>query len=76
MELITKRLIIREFRQGDLDDLLEMDLNPLVNRFEPGTLTPEDIRYRLEGALEWAGETPRKIFKLAITISYAGKNNA
>jgi len=68
MEIITTRLKIREFNSDDLDALLQMDLHPLVNRFEPGTLTPEDIRYRLEGALEWAAEIPRKIYKLAITI--------
>lgn len=68
MELITKRLLLREFRQDDLDALVEMDMNPLVNRFEPGSLTPEAIRYRLEGALEWAAELPRQIYKLAITI--------
>ncbi len=68
MELVTPRLRIREFRLDDLDALQEMDLHPLVNRYEPGILTPEDIRYRLEGALEWAAESPRKIFKLAITI--------
>ncbi|MBN1373318.1 MAG: GNAT family N-acetyltransferase [Anaerolineaceae bacterium] len=68
MELITPRLKIREFRWNDLDALVEMDSDPRVSRYEPGGLTAEQIRYRLEGALEWARETPRTIFKLAITL--------
>ena len=68
MELLTPRLKIREFRWDDLDALVEMDSDPRVSRYEPGGLTVEQIRYRLEGALEWAQEIPRTIFKLAITL--------
>ena len=68
MELITPRLKIREFRADDLEALLEMDMTPLVQQYEPGELTEADIRYRLEGALEWAAENPRKIYKLVITV--------
>lgn len=68
MELITPRLKIREFRWDDLDALVEMDRDPRVSRYEPGGLTVEQIRYRLEGALEWAQQSPRTIFKLAITL--------
>jgi len=68
MELLTPRLKIREFRWDDLDALVEMDSDPRVSRYEPGGLTVEQIRYRLEGALEWAQQTPRTIYKLAITL--------
>jgi [ribosomal protein S5]-alanine N-acetyltransferase len=68
MELLTPRLKIREFRLTDFDALFEMDSDPRVCRYEAAPLTPAEVRYRLEGALEWAQEEPRKIYKLALTI--------
>lgn len=68
MELSTSRLKIREFQPDDFDALLEIDADPRVCRYEPAVLTADQIRYRLEGALEWANETPRRIYKLALTI--------
>lgn len=68
MELITPRLKIREFRPDDLDAVYEIDSDPRVCRYESPPLTVDQVRYRLEGAVEWANETPRTIYKLALTI--------
>lgn len=68
MELITPRLKIREFRPDDFDAICEIDSDPRVCHYEPAVLTAEQVQYRLEGALEWAQESPRNIYKLAITI--------
>lgn len=68
MELKTPRLKIREFRLDDVDAVYEMDSDPQVRRYEGAPLTEADVRYRLEGAVEWAAETPRSIYKLAITL--------
>lgn len=68
MELITPRLKIREFRADDFDAIYAIDSDPQVCRFEPFVLTAEQVAYRLEGALEWAQETPRTTYKLAMTI--------
>lgn len=68
MELITPRLKIRDFRMDDFDALYEIDSDPRVCRYEPAVLTADQVRYRLEGAVEWAAETPRTIYKLAITL--------
>ena len=68
MELITPRLKIREFRADDFDAIYAIDSDPQVCRFEPSVLTADQVAYRLEGALEWAQESPRTMYKLAITI--------
>lgn len=68
MEIITPRLKIRDFCWDDLAALVEMDTDPQVSRYEPGRLTADQIHYRLEGALEWAQQSPRTIFKLAVTL--------
>jgi [ribosomal protein S5]-alanine N-acetyltransferase len=68
MELTTSRLKIREFCAEDFDALYAIDSDPRVCRYETAVLTAEEVRYRLEGALEWARETPRTIYKLALTI--------
>lgn len=68
LELITPRLKLRDFREDDFEALYAIDSDVRVCRYESGPLTAEQVRYRLEGALEWAQETPRRIYKLAITV--------
>ena len=68
MELTTPRLKIREFRAEDFDALLEIDSDPRVCRYENDILTADQVRFRLEGALEWAQVAPRTIYKLALTL--------
>lgn len=52
----------------DFDALYEIDSDPVVCRYESPALTAEQVRYRLEGALEWAQEENRTIYKLAVTL--------
>ncbi len=68
MELHTHRLKIREFNHADYDALFAIDSDPRVCLYESKPLTAEQVRYRLDGALEWAQESPRSIYKMAVTI--------
>ena len=63
----TPRLVLREFREGDLADIHAYAAIPEVCRFmEWGPNTPEDSRAALDRALASQGEWPRKHVGLAV----------
>ncbi len=68
MELVTSRLILREFREDDFDAIRIFESDPEVEWFEHGPYTEAETRYRLEGAIEWQAEVPRVRYKFAITV--------
>ena len=53
MELQTPRLILRPFREGDIDRLAELMANPDFMRFSLGPYTREQTRGGLDKFLSW-----------------------
>lgn len=68
MELITPRLRIREFNQGDYPALRAMDSRPEFNVYEREFATEMDTRRSLGESISSQLEIPRTVFRLAITI--------
>lgn len=68
MELITARLLLREFRTTDLDSLAAFANHPDMRRFEKGIPDYATARNFLERAILKACETPRTSYYLAITV--------
>ncbi len=68
MELITPRLLLREFRQTDLDSLTAYASQPELRRYEKGLPERESSLIFLERIIRRAAEKPRKHYCLAITV--------
>ncbi len=68
MELITPRLILREFTQLDFMALREMDSRIEMHTFERELPGVEETRQTLETYLNEAMEVPRTTYRLAITV--------
>ncbi len=69
MELLTSRLILREFCAADFDAVHAYESNPETQRYEQVVVaTEEQTRRYLADAQAWAREQPRTRFRLAITI--------
>lgn len=68
MEIVTARLLLREFRPTDLDALTTCESHPEMHRFEKGMPDRETAQSFLDWAVRKAGETPRTHYRLAITV--------
>jgi len=68
MELLTSRIVLREFRQSDFDALREYESNPDTYRFEKATPDDMEIMTHLDQVLNWSLEKPRVHYCLALTI--------
>lgn len=68
MELLTPRLILRDFQQNDLVNLKELESLPETYYYESSQPNNEQITKKLQQALEEAVHSPRTRFHLAITI--------
>ena len=69
MELITERLILREFRENDWPDILAYQADPLYLRFYEWTeRTPEAVQEFVQMFLDQQQEQPRTKFQLAVTL--------
>jgi ribosomal-protein-alanine N-acetyltransferase len=68
MELVTNRLLLREFRPGDLTALAASENNPKMCRFEKGIPDQEAAGRYLEWAIQQANATPRSHYCLAISL--------
>lgn len=68
MELITQRLILREFRPVDFEAVREYESQPEMYRFEKAIPDDEAIKAHLEQMLAWSCEKPRTHYGFAITI--------
>ena len=73
MELITPRLLLREFRQSDLDSLAAYASQPELRRYEKGLPDRESSHNFLEQIIRRAAEKPRDHYCLAITVSPVDK---
>jgi len=68
MELLTPRLRIREFAEGDYNALREMDKRPEFNAYERGFASEADTRGSLDESISTQLEIPRTVYRMAITI--------
>ena len=69
MELVTKRLRVREFTQSDLKAVYEYSSDPEVVRYMPfGPNTKEDAKNFLERAIKRQSEETRTDYELAVTL--------
>lgn len=68
MQLTTPRLILREFRESDLDALYDMFRRADFQRYEGPVLTREDTEKQLRLLLEDARAVPRRQYRFAVTI--------
>jgi len=74
MILTTKRLILREFEEGDWRAVLAYQSHPLYLRYYPWThRTEQDVRVFVRRFLAQREEEPRTKFQLAITLAPNGQ---
>lgn len=73
MQIRTPRLILRELRMDDYEAIRAFESDPVVALYEGDVPDAANTRWRLEGALEFAAETPRVRFKLGITAPPADR---
>jgi ribosomal-protein-alanine N-acetyltransferase len=67
MEIVTERLLLREFTEGDLPALVGYYADPRYAEFAgPGEAQPDHARALLGMFTQWAGERPRRNFQLAM----------
>lgn len=68
MQLLTPRLILREYVPTDLDTLLAHHADPRAREFYgPDEASPSSVRELLRAFMTWASEEPRRNWQLAIT---------
>jgi ribosomal-protein-alanine N-acetyltransferase len=65
--------LIREFRQSDLDTILNIENQPGMLRFENGITGRDNAQRYLERAIQEARQSPRNHFHLAITLPVDGE---
>ena len=63
----TKRLVLREFRESDLDAFYEMMNDPEYQRYEGKFMSREEAEKKLQAIISWGEVTPRVKYQLAIT---------
>jgi RimJ/RimL family protein N-acetyltransferase len=74
MNLVTERLVLREFAEEDWPAILAYQSNPLyLCYYEWTERTPEAVREFLQMFLDQQQETPRSKFQLAITLKSTGE---
>jgi RimJ/RimL family protein N-acetyltransferase len=64
----TQRLVLREFRESDLDALHEMMNDAVYQTYEGKFSTREETLKRLQTMISWARDEPRVKHQLAVTV--------
>lgn len=73
MQIITPRLLLREFVEDDWQAVLAYQADPLYLRFYPWEVRSElDARQFVRMFIGWQDEQPRSRFQLAITLPPGG----
>lgn len=67
MDLKTRRLILRELQDRDLNSLKELFGSPLFHQFEP-PLNPDEVKDWLNENIIQSQQHPRTLYKLAMTV--------
>ena len=74
MELITERLLLREFKPSDWPDVLAYQRDPLYLRYYEWTdRTPEAVQAFMQMFLTQQQKEPRLKFQLAVVIKSSGQ---
>ncbi len=74
MELLTERLILREFVDSDWQAVLAYQRDPLYLRYYPWTgRSPEDVRMFVSRFIIQQQTEPRTKFQLAVTLKSNGE---
>jgi ribosomal-protein-alanine N-acetyltransferase len=69
MELITSRLILREFVQNDWQAVFQYQSDPAYLRYNPYSYRNEqDVRSFVQMFIDWSMEVPRKKYQFAIVL--------
>lgn len=68
MELITSRLVLREFRDSDYNDLRAIETLLETHYYEKGTPSEDATREFLSVAQISARQHPRTLYRLALTV--------
>ncbi len=69
MEIVTGRLVLREFEKGDWPPVLRYQSHPDYLRYYPWTeRTARDVRQFVQSLVDWRNEVPRTKYQLAITL--------
>jgi RimJ/RimL family protein N-acetyltransferase len=69
MELVTERLILREFNPDDWPDVLAYQSDPRYLRYNPwAERTPEAVQAFVQKFVDQQREQPRTRFQLAVTL--------
>jgi ribosomal-protein-alanine N-acetyltransferase len=69
MELITSRLILREFVQNDWQAVFQYQSDPAYLRYNPYSYRNEqDVRSFVQMFIDWSVEVPRKKYQFAIVL--------
>jgi RimJ/RimL family protein N-acetyltransferase len=73
MEQTTPRLVLREFRQEDLEALCDCETDSETQRYEHvPPLNREEVKTRLQNWIDQQQAVPRKMFDMAITLPAGG----
>jgi len=74
MRIVTKRLIIREITETDLDAIYDYTKNPEIFKYMPfGPSTHEDATKRIQRLIDKQNQDPRTDFDVAITLKHNEK---
>ena len=69
MEIVTQRLVLREFVESDWADVLAYQRDPRYLRYYPWSFRTEaDVRDFVQLFLDWQWERPRGRYQLALTL--------
>ena len=69
MQIETKRLLLRDFTQNDVQAVHAFDSDPELRRYRGGgSVTEEDTRAFIERALQWQREELRPTFAFAVVL--------
>ena len=74
MQLLTPRLLLRDYTAADEPAMLAYQRDPRYLRYYPGTeRTAAEVRGLLQVFLDWQEERPRRRFQLAIVLPAEGR---
>lgn len=68
MQLITQRLVLRDFCPDDLDAVRRVERHPETHRYEKAIPDDQAIQTHLQRMIDWSQEMPRQHFCFAITV--------
>lgn len=69
MKLVTRRLVLREFREEDRGSLIAIQENPrFLELYPPGCTGRHTLRDLLRAFVGWSAEQPRRGYRFAIGV--------